>query len=273
MRESDIRARLGRLPQGLTGVYDEIVSSIKSQPDCNVDLAIRALQWMLVSECPLQPGVLVAAAQVNPSTPVPLDSSLESVLAVDLLIQSCKGLLLLDSTLGVVRFSHLSVQEYLETQNKTWDIGFVGAQLFVSESCLWILQYGYSLSSPLYNYAARNWFKHCRSYQDLMLSRGSIKDTKHELSILLLNSFLGSFKQPSASYVKWADSLCETSNTNETASSMCVRSMPAFSAAFAGLGELVSWLWHMDGSDMEIKHNGLLDVAWMLLAAMEQHGS
>ncbi|KAF8451417.1 hypothetical protein BGX38DRAFT_1091824, partial [Terfezia claveryi] len=30
MREPDIRARLGRLPKRLTGVYDEIINSIKS---------------------------------------------------------------------------------------------------------------------------------------------------------------------------------------------------------------------------------------------------
>jgi len=271
MRESDIRARLGMLPKGLTGVYHEIVSSIKSQPDCNVDLAIRALQWMLVSERSLKPGELVVAAQLNPSMQVSVAGSaptLDPTLTAELLIHSCKGLLLLDTKLDVVRFSHLSVREYLEAQNETW---VIDAQFLVSESCLWTLQCGDSLNSPLYDYAARNWFKHCRSYQDLVLSRVSIKDTKHELSILLLNSFLGSFEHPSASYVKWVDWLND-SKTCESEINYLARLTPAFSAAFAGLGELVSWLWHAEGHDMKIKQND----AYLLLELLKvacHHGT
>jgi len=102
MREPDIRARLGKLPKGLTGVYDEIIRSIMSQPECNSDLAIRALKWMMVSNRPLRPEELVTAAELDPAAP--LGSSVlpqESVLAVDLLIQSCEGLLLLDRGLTV----------------------------------------------------------------------------------------------------------------------------------------------------------------------------
>ena len=256
MRERDIRARLGRLPKGLTGVYDEIINSIKSQPDSNFDLAIRALQWMLVSKRPLTPGELVAAAELNPSMSVDCSTPpQESTLVVELLIQSCEGLLLLDTKLNVVRFSHLSVQEYLETRNGAWDISVIDAQLFVSESCLWTLQYS-SRGLPLYEYAAHNWFLHCRSYQDLMLSMVNIKDTKHGLSLPLLDSFLGSFAQASASYVKWVDWVGDRFQSYDSLS--CVSSKPlcpAFSAAFAGLGELVSWLWISEGNDMKVEND------------------
>jgi len=266
LREWDIRARLGRLPKGLTGVYDEIITSIKSQPDCNFDLAIRALQWMLVSEGPLEPTVLVAAAQVNPHVPVNGSApSQESTLAVELLIQSCEGLLLLYTTWypDVVRFSHLSVQEYLETGNEIWDIGIIDAQLFVSETCLWALQYGHGPGSPLYEYAAGNWFKHCRSYQDLVLSAGG---TKHQLCVPLLNMFLGSFKQASASYITWVDWVGEFSQYDDR-SPYCVRSTPlcpAFSAAFAGLGELVGGLWDSEENEINTRNyfgDSLLDIA------------
>ena len=93
---------------------------------------------MLVSKRPLKPRELIAAAELNPSLTV--SSSCyppqESALEVEQLIQSCEGLLLLDSTLDVVRFSHLSVQEYLEIRSETWDVSVVEAELFVSESCL-----------------------------------------------------------------------------------------------------------------------------------------
>jgi len=223
---------------------------------------------MLVSKRPLKPQDRIAAAELNPSTAVDgAVSSYESTLEVDLLIQTCKGLLLLDTTLGVVRFSHLSVQEYLETKNEIWDVTVTDAQLFVAESCLWTLQAGYHLNSPLYEYSAFNWFKHCRSYQGFVVSTGNINDTKHKLSIPLLDSFLGSFKQGSASYVKWADWVGAEEQDHTYTGLECVLSTPlypAFSAVFAGLGELVSWLWQSEGNDMNIKNQSdasLLDIA------------
>ncbi|KAF8417654.1 hypothetical protein EV426DRAFT_709670 [Tirmania nivea] len=265
IRESDIRARLGKLPKGLTGVYDEIMNSIKSQPDCNVSLATHALMWMLVSERPLTPSELVAAAELHPSTSIAAHKfhapSQQTTLAVELLIHSCEGLLQLDKQLDVVRFSHLSVQEYLETGNEIWNI--IDAQLLVSESCLWTLQS--SLEVPLYDYAARNWFLHCRSYQDLVLSAANLKDNKHKLRIPLLDRFLGSFKQASASYVKWADWVgVHVSRYDYLFGVRSTPLCPAFSAAFAGLGELVSWLWDSVGNDMKVQNdhgNSLLDVA------------
>ena len=225
---------------------------------------MRALKWMLVSKRPLRPEELVAAAELNPAIAVGSCAlSQESTLEVELLIQSCGGLLLLDTTLNVVRFSHLSVQEYLETRSETWDVSVIDAQLFVSESCLWTLQS--SLELPLYNYAALNWFQHCRSYQDLVLWVRSQKDTERELRIPLLNSFLGSFKEASASYAKWADWV--GANVGIYDSLLCVRSTPlypAFAAAFAGLGQVVSWLWDSEGNDMKIQNDrrdSLLQVA------------
>ena len=138
--------------------------------------------------------------------------------------------------MNVVRFSHLSVQEYLETRGEIWEVGVIDAQLLVCESCLWILQS--SLELPLYEYAANRWLRHCRLYQDLVLSVINRNGTKYEMSIPLLNSFLGSFGQASPDYVRWVDWIRAQENTPLMwAASTC----PAFSAALAGLGELVSW--------------------------------
>ena len=279
MRESDIRARLGRLPKGLTGVYDEIINSIKSQPDCNINLAMHALAWILVSQRPLKPGELVAAAELNPSS-VPVDSftpSQESALEVELLIQSCKGLLLLDITLNVVRFSHLSVQEYLETRNEI--IREIDAQLFVSKCCLWTLQHRHPLSSPLYEYAARNWFRHCRSYEDLVLAPATLKDTRYELCIPLLNRFLGSFKEASTSYAEWAEWVrADPYDRARVAAGghrhylldifFTTPHYPALFVAYAGLGEVVSWLWDSEVNDMKIKTT----FGTSLLAMASGHG-
>jgi len=215
------------------------------------------LKWLLVAERPLTPAELVAATELNPPrciTPHNFPGpSRESALAVELLIHSCGGLLLQDTQLGVVRFSHLSVQEYLETRNDVWGVSVIDAQLLVSESCLWMLQSTPRL--PLYQYAAQYWFHHCRLYQDLVLSA---KDTKHALCIPLLDGFLGSFEQASASYVKWSDWVGGNRRPyviiGPLASTLSTPVCPAFSAAFAGLGELVSWLWNTQRSGVKIEN-------------------
>ena len=69
---------------------------------------------MLVSNYPLTPAELIAAAEIIPPRSILaydfLAPSSESTLVVGL----CEGLLLLDNQLNAVRFSHLSVQEHLD---------------------------------------------------------------------------------------------------------------------------------------------------------------
>jgi len=54
---------------------------------------------------------------------------------------------------------------------------------------------------------------------------------------------------------------------------LCIHSTlrPAFYAAFAGLGELLSWLWHPERDDLKVQNtygNSLLDVA-----VVSRHGA
>ena len=166
--ERDIHSRLGKLPKDLTGVYNEIMASVMGQPGSSPQIATRALKWMAVSQRPLNPKELIAAAELDLATVIDSVAGAlapELTLDIELLIQLCGGLLLWDKKLDVIRFSHLSVQEYLETEsmNKHWDI--IDAQRLVMEACLWILQCPYPHESvPLHSYAAGHWFRHCRSY-------------------------------------------------------------------------------------------------------------
>ena len=175
----------------------------------------------------------------------------------------------------MMRFSHLSVQEYLEGRNGDLD-PIIDAHLLVAESCLWVLQDPHIAPSPNYLYIALNWFKHCRSYQDLVLqvSVSSNKSSKYKLDIPLLNSYLGSFRHASSSYCKWHDwllmldpsdipqekelaDLCDAVLSSEPIS-------PTFIAAFSGLGESVSWLWLCEDCNAKIQNKkgaSLLEVA------------
>ena len=242
---------------GLTGTYDEIMDAIMHQPGSSPQIATRALKWMAVSRRPLKPDELIAAAELDPATAIDTTAlAPEETLDIDLLIQFCGGLLMHDKGGDVIRFSHLSVQEYLETEsmNKYWDI--IDAHLLVIEACLWVLQCARPESVPLDSYAACHWFHHCRFYQDLVVqTTASSKLSRHTLDVPSLRSFLASFDQPTVSYEKWRSrvSFSNMSPGLKYEEKEHLRSLPvypAFAAAFGGLGELVSWLWLAEGADM-----------------------
>ena len=223
------------------------------------EIATRAMKWMVVSQRPLKPDELIAAAELDPA----LSTTLGLELDIDQLIHICGGLLLQDNQLGVIRFSHLSVQEYLETEsmNKYWDI--IDAQHLVMEACLWILQCQFppeSISLDLYSYTACHWFRHCRFYQDLAveaIAAANSKPSKHILDVPLLKSFLVSFDQLTASYEQWKNWVSEYYGKDEDNTDYLLLiyppDYPAFAAAVGGLGEMVSWLWLEKGIDMNVR--------------------
>ena len=230
------------------------------------EIATRALKWMAVSQRPLEPHELIAAAELNPASSTTIVPELD----IDQLIHFCGGLLLLDKQLGVgvMRFSHLSVQEYLETEsmNKYWDI--INAQRLVMEACLWILQCPFPPESvSLYTYTACHWFRHCRLYQDLVVGATTAADSKpstHTLDVPSLKSFLASFDQPTTSYEKWKRWLSAYDNVTqgrdlgledyERRLLEYLPVYPAFAAALGGLGELISWLWLTKGIDVNVRN-------------------
>jgi len=208
---------------------------------------------MLVATRPLAPQQLIAATEINLSTS-PDHTTPESSLDAELVVHVCGGLVLLDQELQVMRFAHLSVQEYLETRDDSW--GIIDAQRFVSEGCLWTLQRGPSLMPALYDYAGRNWFRHCRSYQDLAELQ-TTQDPNDVLDIPRLNAFLGSFDCASTHFVEWVDWSTENQRPDDIdVYNILSRPLrPIFAAAVCGLGELVSWLWHSKGADMNIRND------------------
>ena len=181
-------------------------------------------------------------------------------------------LIILDHEMQVMRFAHLSVQEYLETRKDSW--GIIDAERFVSEACLWALQCGPSAIPALYDYSSHNWFRHCRSYQDIALVQNT-PDPNHSLDIPILNTFLGSFNDASVRFGEWVGWLMEYTQSHWHQGRAMYRSIlstpltPAFTAAVCGLGELVSWLWYSEGADMNIKN----DENYSLLHLASEYGT
>ena len=107
---SDIRDFLGKLPKDLKRAYDIIMDQIDSQEGRTPEIARRAFLWVMCSRRPLTPGMLADAVRHDPETGAtyPIDINISIVL------EACRSLVMIDQS-GVCRFSHLSVQEYLET--------------------------------------------------------------------------------------------------------------------------------------------------------------
>ena len=111
-RERDIKMRLGKMPSTLEGAYHEIYDRIQHADGSAPEVAKRAFQWIMCSEKPMSPDMLVAAVCQDPTT----DDIDDVDIDFDFVLDSCQNLLKIEiaEKEAVCRFSHLSVQEYLE---------------------------------------------------------------------------------------------------------------------------------------------------------------
>ena len=124
---SDIRDFLGKLPQDLKRAYDGIMEQIDSQDGRTPKIARRAFLWVMCSRRPLTPGMLADAVCRDPEAGIKYPTGVN----INAVIEACRNLVMIDQY-GVCRFSHLSVQEYLET----WRYSCGQAHLEVGLVCL-----------------------------------------------------------------------------------------------------------------------------------------
>ncbi len=132
-RERDIKNRLGKLPRTLEDAYHEIYTRIQSEEGSASEVARRAFQWIMCSEEPLSPAMLVAVVCQDPTT-----DKIDVVdIEFDFVLESCQNLLKLETAEGheFCRFSHLSVQEYLETNL----FSQLSSDVLVAQVCLTFL--------------------------------------------------------------------------------------------------------------------------------------
>ncbi|TKA82405.1 hypothetical protein B0A49_00003 [Cryomyces minteri] len=214
-RERDIIDQLGKLPETLDKAYNEIFAIIRAQKGSKPDIAHRAFQWVACSYGPLSTEQLVAAVCQDPEQDTVTEVDVDATFILD----ACRNLLVLDSTQNVWRFSHLSVQEYVEQGHATHG----QANALVANICLALLNDPIWMSigwtSPrkfssavnsnprlasadprakpllnLYEYAIYHWQNHVQRHSegpdDTRLSRA-------------LQKFLGSADQSSPAYQHW----------------------------------------------------------------------
>ncbi|KAL1599552.1 hypothetical protein SLS60_007355 [Paraconiothyrium brasiliense] len=113
----NIKRALKTLPQGpkgLDGTYDLAMVRINSQNPEKVALAKEILEWVVHSARPLTVPELLDAVAIQPGTKEldedfrPCPEDLDSL---------CMGLVIIDTTLDIVRLVHYTTQEYFERKN------------------------------------------------------------------------------------------------------------------------------------------------------------
>lgn len=105
-----IRQTLRDLPVGLVQTYERILLKISNSSFLKQEIALRAFRWTVCSRRPMKAEELQEAVAFGSS-----DSSWDrdQIPDVDLMIETCRGLLVRDEEETTVRFAHHTVHQYL----------------------------------------------------------------------------------------------------------------------------------------------------------------
>ena len=105
-----IRQTLRDLPVGLVQTYERILLKISNSSFLKQEIALRAFRWTVCSRRPMKVEELQEAVAFGSS-----DSSWDrdQIPDADLMIETCRGLLVRDEEDTTVRFAHHTVHQYL----------------------------------------------------------------------------------------------------------------------------------------------------------------
>ncbi|PTB51226.1 hypothetical protein M431DRAFT_540134 [Trichoderma harzianum CBS 226.95] len=192
-----------KLPRNLTEAYDQLWDHMRGYDDSDVDLAERAIMWVLCFIGPLTSKVFLEAIRyaVQGSTVIQKKEQTQQQI-----LSLCQDLLTIDEERGVWMLPHASVAEYFESRGYTnWK-----CHLFASKVCLGVLEnfwpeeIRYRDSSFGY-YLLEHWGKHVGRYDQWL---GTMEEGKADLHLVeALERFLGSPDESSANYRKWAGTM------------------------------------------------------------------
>lgn len=203
--EADVRAAMAKLPNDtLDFLYSASFNKIISGGLAARDTAMRVFSWLLCLQEPLSPAAFLTglsmADQGNPAKPPP---TLSEVLDI------CSNLVIVDPELEVLRFAHVSVQEFLETNSN-----FLPSynHRFAAVSCLNICTHytPTNTGAPLnhqqlfYHYGLLYFAEHIRL--------ANIADSDDEL-LKALKDFVFCDNEPSLAFISWVDEVKELSKS------------------------------------------------------------
>ncbi|KAF7350616.1 Ankyrin 2,3/unc44 [Mycena sanguinolenta] len=106
-----VRESLKTLPKTLDLSYDNVMRRIEEQRNEDKDIAHLTLTWVTKAKRPLTIVELQTVLAIEPNTKS-LDQ--ENILPMDLILDVCAGLVIIDKTLSLVQIVHYTTQEYLD---------------------------------------------------------------------------------------------------------------------------------------------------------------
>ncbi|KAM0794096.1 hypothetical protein BDR22DRAFT_815754 [Usnea florida] len=181
--ESDVREAMETLPEDIEAVYERILTRIcGSGKTPNQRIAIRILQWMVVTRRPLKRSELESGIILHEQVSRITTSNRPRGDVLSL----CYPLLDVEDDPGSpVRFTHFTAQEYLRKTDKYPSLQPKEAQLTVSLSCILYLQSSLEFVDPriaeedkhssvallfheLHLYAVDHWIDHLLALSELV---------------------------------------------------------------------------------------------------------
>lgn len=193
--EVDVRKAMQQLSQDtLNKLYTESFRRISAAETYARNLALQTFSWLLCMQEALAPSAFVAAvAMANP------ELQLEPTLSA--LVDVCSNLIVLDSKLNVLRFAHVSVQEFLEMKP---EFALDHVHRLAAISCLNIcmrgipvmMENGVCQTNDFYHYGALFWAEHSRA--------ACVTDRNDEV-LLKMKEFVFEEGDISMSFIGWVD--------------------------------------------------------------------
>ncbi|KAI9695395.1 MAG: hypothetical protein M1820_008650 [Bogoriella megaspora] len=161
--ESDVRAAMQRLSERtLQELYAETFHRVFDAHSNARKVALRVFSWLMCMKESLGPAAILSAA-------LQLEEDQSDHLDIPKLLEICHDLIIHDTSLDVLRFAHISAQEFLHGKK---DFCFTNVNRLVALDCLKICSGGptYPIetrSEPenqgLYLYATSYWPVHCKA--------------------------------------------------------------------------------------------------------------
>ncbi|KAL8797124.1 MAG: hypothetical protein Q9195_000591 [Heterodermia aff. obscurata] len=137
-----IRQSLRNLPNGLIETYERILNKIAQ----NAIQSLVARKIFIWTVCAQRPMGIEEAKEAIAFEPSDLSWDLEKIPDEDLMIETCKGLVIRDQGDGTIRFAHHTIRQYLlsedaKKRNESFACSMEEAELFVGQMCLTYLSF------------------------------------------------------------------------------------------------------------------------------------
>ncbi|KAI4223157.1 MAG: hypothetical protein L6R36_005628 [Xanthoria steineri] len=192
----DVKGAAERLSQdGLEELYATAYHRIQGSTAKVREIASRAFSWLLCSRESFTPGASIKAVLA-----LETDGSVGD-LGVSQLCDICSNLIMVDTKMNTVRFTHISVQEYLESRSEyVFQLANVSAALSCVEAYVSCppsnLDSTLHLAEDFSHYATLYWVEHCRI--------ATMSGESHELD-QKIQRFVFDDDEVSLCFIGWVD--------------------------------------------------------------------